>query len=117
MSQPSIGCHFETNSTDLPNANTRVQLSAGNEAISRITFRGAANSDGAFEHLDMFRRDGEGFVRVISPGLGFTWLTTDALAPGGWMLRLEAKGYRRWEQSVVVQAGETTPVRVSLERE
>lgn len=46
MPLPQIGCHFETQITDVATAGTAVQLSAAEEHISRITFRGAGGNTG-----------------------------------------------------------------------
>ena len=84
---------------------------------TRLLVRALDAPENTFESQHVFRREGAGYRSSVGPKLGQVWLTQKPLPPGGWVLRVEAKGYRRWEESIVIREGETTSVSVALESE
>ena len=84
---------------------------------ARLFIRAIHASEDAFRQHQVFRRAGERYRVSVGPMLGHIWMTENPLPPGGWVVRIEAEGYRRWEESVVVRGGETTRVKVLLEPE
>ncbi len=82
-----------------------------------LTARRASATEAGFMDLSVYRRTKDGFFKAQLLELGSSWMIEDPLAPGAWLLRLEAAGHRRWEETVVVKPGEAIRLEVRMEPE
>lgn len=67
-----------------------------------------------FERIGVFRRDGENIKSAVKAELGQTWTTEAPMLPGTWELRIESQGYAAFERAIVVNAGQTAKLPVSM---
>ena len=82
-----------------------------------VRARRAGDPEEAMKALSLFREDGEYRIHAAQPDPGEIWSSYHPMEPGPWIVRVELPGYRPFETTVTVRAGEATPVAVTLERE